>query len=314
MLYLDEDQVRGLLPMSEALRLMREVFADLAAGRASNQPRRRLHLPSGAALHSMAGAWGAYFGTKIYSTHPRHGFHFHFLLYDSASGRALAMMEANWLGQIRTGAASGVATDLLARRDASTVGIVGSGFQARSQLEAIAAVRPIAEARVWSRDEEKRRRFAAESPGGVRVVAAESAEAAVRGAGIVVTATNAKDPVVESAWIADGAHVNAMGSNQARRRELPGELIARASLVAVDSIEQAKIESGDLLMAVPPDEWRPPKFVEIADVAAGRAGRRGEGDVTVFKSNGIGVEDVAAGAFVYEQALARGIGRRLSSE
>jgi alanine dehydrogenase len=315
MLFLTENDVQSLLPMEEALRLVREAFVALSEGRASNQPRRRLALASGAALHSMAGAWGGYFGTKVYSTHPRHGFHFHFMLYEESTGRALAMMEANWLGQIRTGAASGVATDLLARPEASTLGIIGSGFQARSQWEAIAAVRSLSEVRVWSRDAERRRRFAgATERAGVKAIAVETAEQAVRGADIVVTATNAKEPVLASDWIADGAHVVAMGSNQARRRELPAELIERAALVAVDSIEQARVESGDLLMAVPPDRWLPPKFVEIAEVAAGHAGRKGARDVTIFKSLGIGVEDVAAGAFVYEQARARGIGREALTE
>src|ERR1700734_2044896 len=123
MLQITEEQVRKLLPMSDCVRLMREVFKELRAGRALNQPRRRLTLPTGSVLHSMAGAWGKYFGTKIYSAHPTHGAHFFFLLFDAETGRPLAQMEANYLGQIRTGAASGYATDILAAPGAQTLAV-----------------------------------------------------------------------------------------------------------------------------------------------------------------------------------------------
>jgi alanine dehydrogenase len=293
-LTLTEQQVRERLPMREALRLMRETFAALRAGTAINQPRRRLTLPNGSTLHSMAGAWGRYFGTKFYSTHPRHGAQFFFFLFDAETAKPLAQMEANYLGQIRTGAASGYATDLLASAHAATIGVIGSGFQAQSQLEAIREVRKLREVRVWSRNEEKRHRFAEQT--GAKSVA--SAEEAVRGADIVVTATSAKDPVVQADWIADGAHgvhINAMGSNRADRRELPSDLVKRAGLIAVDSIEQSKIESGDLLLA--PVDWNDPRIVELARVDRRPAGT----PITIFKSNGLGVEDVAAAAYVYEQ-------------
>jgi alanine dehydrogenase len=295
MLVIREDQVRKLLPMREAIRLMRETFAALRAGTALNQPRRRLVLPTGSVLHSMAGAFGKYFGTKIYSTNPRYGAHFFFLLFDAETARPLAQMEANYLGQIRTGAASGYATDLLAAPGASTLAIIGSGFQARTQVDAIREVRKLREIRVWSRSEAKRLTFAKET--GARPVA--SAEEAVRGADIVVTATSSKDPVLDAAWISSGTHINAMGSNRAERRELPSDLIARADLIAVDSIEQSKIESGDLLLAPVdwPTEGKPSRIVELAYVDARPPGN----PVTIFKSNGLGTEDVAAAAFVYEQ-------------
>jgi ornithine cyclodeaminase/alanine dehydrogenase-like protein (mu-crystallin family) len=291
MLQITEEQVRKLLPMREAVRLMRESFAALRAGSALSQPRRRLILPSGSTLHSMAGAWGKYFGTKFYSTNPKHGAHFFFFLFDAETGRPLAQFEANMLGQIRTGAASGYATDILAAPDASTLAIIGSGFQAQAQVEAIREVRKITDVRVWSRSEAKRAQFAQQT--GARAM--KTAEEAVRDADIVVTATSSKDPVIDGAWIAPGAHVNAMGSNRADRRELPTELIARADLIAVDSIEQSKIEAGDLLLA--PVDWNDRRIVELAHVD-----RRPSGSpLTIFKSNGLGVEDVAAAAFVYEQ-------------
>jgi ornithine cyclodeaminase/alanine dehydrogenase-like protein (mu-crystallin family) len=291
MFYFTESDVQELLPVSEAIRLMRMAFEAMKNGRAQNQPRRRLILESGSVLHSMAGAVGNYFGTKFYSTNPRYGAHFYFFLYDSKTAQPLAMMEANYLGQIRTGAASGYATDLLANPKAATLAIIGSGFQARTQLDAIRAVRPIQTVRVWSRSEEKRRKFAEECS----VTAANSAEEAVRGADIVVTATNAKDPVLESDWISDGALVNAMGSNVATRRELPADLVKRAALVAVDSLEQARIEAGDLILA---DSWS--NVVELQNLEP----HYDPNHVTIFKSIGLGIEDVAAGAFIYERALA----------
>ncbi len=291
MFYFTEADVRELLPVAECVGVMRRTFEALAQGRAQNQPRRRLILESGSVLHSMAGAFINYFGTKFYSTNPRYGAHFNFMLYDAKTAHQLAFMEANHLGQIRTGAASGYATDLLAHPEASTVGIIGSGFQARTQLEAIRSVRPIQTARVWSRSEEKRRQFAAEC----NAIAVDTAEEAVRGAQIVVTATNAKDPVLEDRWIAPGTMINAMGSNVATRRELPAELVRRASLVAADSIEQARIEAGDLILA---DSWA--NVVELQNVQR----RYDPNQIVIFKSLGLGVEDVAAGAFIYERALA----------
>ena len=291
MFYLTEQDVIELLPMTEAVGVMRRAFEALAQGRAQNQPRRRLILESGSVLHSMAGAFGNYFGTKFYSTNARYGAHFSFMLYDAKTARPLAFIEANHLGQIRTGAASGHATDLLANPEADTLAIIGSGFQARTQLDAMRAVRKIRTVRVWSRNEEKRRKFAEEHG----VTATDTAEECVRGAQIVVTATNSKDPVLEDAWIAPGTMINAMGSNIANRRELPAELVRRADLVAADSIEQAKIEAGDLILA---DSWA--NVVELQNVKQ----HYDPAQITIFKSIGLGVEDVAAGAFLYERALA----------
>ncbi len=291
MLFIPEDQVRELLPMRECIRLMRELFKDLRNGTALNQPRRRLFLPTGSTLHSMAGAYRKYFGTKIYSANPKTGANFFFLLFDAETARPLAQFEANYLGQIRTGAASGYATDVLAAPDASTLAIIGSGFQARAQVEAIREVRPIKEVRVWSRDAAKREEFAKS----IGATAFSSAQEAVRGAQIVTTATSAKDPVLESAWIAAGVHINAMGSNQAQRRELPSDLVGRAQLIAIDSIEQGKSEAGDLLLA--PVDWSDPRILELSKVESRPAGS----PVTIFKSRGLGVEDVAAAGFVYEQ-------------
>ena len=219
------------------------------------------------------------------------------------------MIEANHLGQIRTGAASGYATSFSRGPDSRTLGVIGSGFQARTQLEAIRAAMPgIDRVRVWSRSAEKREAFARECG----VEAAATAEEAVRGADIVVTATNSGEPVIESGWVAPGTHINAMGSNQARRRELPAELVRRADLIVADSIEQSRMESGDLLLAFSSEsDWE--RVVELKDVTAGRSARKRPTDITVFKSNGLAVEDVIAAGWVYERARESGAGRPIYS-
>ncbi len=236
---------------------------------------------------------------------------FHVLIYDAETAEPLALIEANALGQIRTGAASGVATDVLARKDAATVGMIGTGFQAWTQLEAVAAVRNIGVARVWSRSEEKRVRFAHAAMGsfGIEVIAAKSAEAAVQGADIVITATYAKEPVIEDGWVSTDAHVNASGSNQASRREIPETLVRRAALIAVDSLEQARSEAGDLLLAVPESDWPSLPIKEMKDLMDGCFKR--PAGVTLFESLGLAVQDIAVAARVYEKAMAAGVGSRI---
>ena len=300
MLYLTESEVQQLLPMKEAIRMMRLAFEALRGGEAQNQARRRLVLKTNSVLHALAGSWQNYFGTKFYSTNPRYGAHFLFALYDVETAKPLALMEANHLGQIRTGAASGYATDLMAAPDASVLGVIGSGFQARTQVEAIRAVRPIAQVRVWSRNADRVRAFAEE----MNALPAATAEEAIRGAQIVATATNSRDPVLSADWVTPGTHINAMGSNIASRRELPAELVQSAKVVAVDALDQAKIEAGDLILA---DSWK--NVIELKDVTR----RYDPTAITVFKSIGLGLEDVAAGAFVYEEALRLHMGRPLYS-
>jgi alanine dehydrogenase len=301
LLYLTEADILELLPMSDCLTLMRTAFERLASGEAINQPRRRLTLPTKSTLHYMVGSDGTYFGAKVYSTNPGHKPHFLFLLYRAADAELLAVIEANHLGQIRTGAASGYATQVLARPDSRTLGVIGSGFQARTQVEAIRAAMPrVDRIRAWSRSPEKREKFARECG----VEAAETAEEAVRGADIVATATNSGEPVIDSAWIAAGTHINAMGSNQARRRELPADLVHRADLIVTDSVEQSRMESGDLLLAFSSEsDWD--RVVELKDVTAGRFKRNRPAEITLFKSNGLAVEDVIAAGWVYERAQHR---------
>jgi len=291
MQHFTEDQILKLLPMPACIDQMRLAFEELRAGNPVNQPRRRMILKTGSVLHQMAGSYRGYFATKIYSSNLKHGgLHQMFvILYDAETGKPLAFMEANNLSLIRTGAATGYAADLLADPKADVLAVIGSGYQARTQVDAIRAVRPIREVRVWSRKPENARKFA-EAIGGR---ATDSAESAVRGAPIVVTITTAKDPVLEASWVEPGAFVAAAGSNAPARRELPADLLTRAGLVAVDNLEQAKIEAGDLII---PNHWD--GVVELKDVTREFV----PGRITVFKSIGLGVEDAAAAAYVYEHS------------
>ena len=299
MLQITEQQVLAKLTMAKAVELVEISFRQLADGTAVNHPRRRVILATGSILHYMAAGNGQYFGTKVYSSNPKTGAHFTFLLYRSADGLPIAQIEANHLGQIRTGAASGVATKFLAREDASTLGIIGTGFQAETQIEAMSAVRKLTEVRVWSRKQERREAFAAKCAArfGLNVRAVETAREAVEGADIVVTATSSKEPVLESAWISPGTHVNAMGSNWLIKRELPTDLVLDCgALVTVDSVEDALLESGDLvtpmkergLTAVPTINFSP-------DVK-----RESASQITMFKSNGLAIQDVVAAGYLYE--------------
>jgi len=269
-------------------------------------------LPTGSVLHYMAAGTPEYFGLKAYSANAKTGAHFEVLLYRSGDGLPLATLEANHLGQIRTGAASGVATRYMAREDASVAAIIGSGFQARTQIEAVANVRKLSEVRVWSRKRDRREEFARDCAErlNLNVKATETARECVEGADIVVTATSSKEPVFESAWIAPGTHVNATGSNWAERRELPAELVLeRAAVVAVDSVEVAKLESGDLLIPLRAHSSVSFPGVELSEIVAGkRPGRTSAGQITVFKSNGLAVEDIAVAGYLYEEALRRGLG------
>lgn len=293
MKFFTENDVVHALPMPVAIECLRRAFVDFAHAEAQNQPRRRLILPTGSTLHSMAASYGRYFGTKIYSTNVKHGANFTFLLYDAATAQPLAQFEANHLGQIRTGAASGLAVDLLAPDRPLSVGIIGSGFQAQTQLEALRAVRKLREVRVWSRDATKRARFAA----AMDVQAVDSAAKVCDGADVVVTATYSKDPVLPTAAVGPQTLIIAMGGNMAHRSEVPAELVRQARIV-VDDVEQCRIEAGELLLAS--IDWT---IVETLGAIAARNTKAGEDRrLTLFKSVGIALEDVAVAAHIYESS------------
>ena len=216
-------------------------------------------------------------GLKIY-TSSREGLRFLMTLFSAESGDLLALIEADFIGQMRTGAASGVATRLLAREDARTLGMVGTGLQARTQLQAIAQVRKVAEVRAFSRAAEKREKFAGEMTQALKipVSAAESAEAAVRDADIVVTSTTSTSPVIEGAWLQPGVHINAIGANFPQKRELDAQAVERCDVIVVDSREQSKMEAGDLIQVFGEDAERWSSVRELADIVGGKVVGRAE--------------------------------------
>ncbi len=313
-LLLTEDEVKELLPMERALECVEASFVAQHRGRGINRSRERIFLPR-ASLHYMAAALldEELVGMKIY-TITGGAWRFVVLLFNAESGELLALVEADQLGRIRTGAASGIATKTLARADASRVGLMGTGRQARTQLEAIALVRKLAAVRVFSRDERRRRDFCREMGERFRleVVPVENAEAAARFGDIVITATTSGEPVVRGEWLRLGAHLNVIGANQPNRREVDDSTLARASVIAVDSLEQAKEEAGDLILGLSNLGRGWDSVAELHEFVGGsRRGRESGEEITLFKSCGIALWDVAAAGYVYRQALARSKGREL---
>jgi ornithine cyclodeaminase/alanine dehydrogenase-like protein (mu-crystallin family) len=283
-------------------------------GKVDLRPRQRVRVP-GAGLNVMAAAWPdrGYFGFKFYSYSAK-GIRFWVHLFDARSGNLVATMQANRLGQRRTGAASGIATKHLARRDASTVGIFGTGWQAESQLEATCAVRNVRKIRCTSRTATSRAAFAEKMTKilGVDVEPADSGPAVARDADIVITSTTSSEPVLQGDWLARGSHVNAMGANRPDAREIDDATIRRSNVVAVDSIEQGKLEAGDLIIPVSRSLLRWEWIHELAEIVTGRfGGRQATEDITLFKSLGVAIEDVAVAAFVYEKSRKTGVGKEI---
>ncbi|MCH7608172.1 MAG: ornithine cyclodeaminase family protein [Chloroflexi bacterium] len=316
MLIVSDEEVRELLPMSAALDALERIFKEAAAGTVSNMSRYRVPLTRGS--HQVMAASSAELGLtglKTYVSSGGGGSQMVVLLYSIETAQPVAFIAANSLGAIRTGAASGIATRYMARADASSAGVIGSGSQARTQLAAVCAVRPIERALVYSRTPAHRESFAKEMSRelGVAVEAVDSAEAAVAEADVVCVITNAREPVVDGNAFRDGTHVNAAGSNSWMRRELDEAAVRRAELVVVDDLADAKIECGDLIWAAERRAFRWERAVELRDVVGGRvAGRPSAEALTLFESQGLALEDVAAGAHVYHQAIERGMGREVA--
>ena len=238
-------------------------------------------------------------------------------LFSLEESRLLALIEASTLGAIRTGAASGVATKYLARPDAATVGIIGTGRQAKTQLLAMAAVRSLQSVRVFGRDEERRTAFAGEMAEvlSCTVQATDSAEACVRDADIVIAATKASDPVVFGDWLSPGTHVNAIGANGYARRELDDVAVLRASLVATDQRDQARTEARELIDLAEAGKLDWANVVELGALVQGEiAGRAQDSDITLFKSLGIALEDIAFAKLIYDRAVAAGAGTKIQTD
>lgn len=314
-LLLTEADVRSLLTMPIALDAVEESLRQQGNSQAVLHPRRRIRLPDNALLNYMAAGdpVRGYIGMKLYTV-VRGVARFVVPLFRSTTGEMAALIEADALGQIRTGAASGVATKYLANKGATTACVIGTGYQARTQLEAVAAVRKLTRVRAFGRDRQRRETFCREMSEkiGVRVEPATSGEEAVKGAEIIITATSALKVVLERAWLAPGMHINAMGANWAQKRELDAAAVSRAATIVVDSVEQAKMEAGDLIQAFGEDQSRWDMVRELSEIVAGKiSGRASPDQITLFKSNGIATWDLAAAVRVYEIAVAKGLGQTI---
>ncbi len=326
MLVLREDEVKTLLSMHELIALMVDALRAYSSGAVLQPVRLALGIePQGGYLGLMPahikgdGEKGDRLGAKavtFYTQNADRGLPTHMaliLLWDPATGAPLALMDGRLITEMRTAATSAAATTVLARADAAVLALLGAGVQARSHLDALRIVRPLREVRVWSRTAERREAFAqAMRHPGLPVVVYATAAEAVRGADLIVTATSSPLPVLEGRWISPGTHINAVGAPRSDWRELDSAAVAMARLF-VDSRAGAMAESGDVLLPVQEKTITSAHILgEIGEVLAGRVpGRTRPEEVTLFKSLGMAVEDVAAAHFVYERAREKGIGRQV---
>jgi ornithine cyclodeaminase/alanine dehydrogenase-like protein (mu-crystallin family) len=310
-LLLRESDVETLQTMPMTLDLIERVHREYSTGQAIDVPRERTRLPK-SALHILQGAVpsAGVFGYKAYTSN-KEGIRFLVYVFSAERGNLEAIVEANRLGMMRTGAAGGVAAKWLARKDAKVVGLFGSGWQARGQLEALANVRKLERVKVYSRTAEKVKKFC-ERMGpqlALEVVPAASPEDAVRASDIVVTITTSATPVFDGEWLAEGTHVNAAGSNSLLRQEIDETTVRRSDVVVVDSRPSAQKEAGDLLPALEKGRLHVGALTELGEVIAGtRAGRTTSGQITLFESQGMAMQDLIIAAELMKLARSRGMG------
>lgn len=313
-LFLNEADVRELLDMEMAIDVIEQAFQNLATGRASNEPRQRAKAP-GIVLHTMS-ATAEYLGLvgwKSYTT-TKDGAKFLVGISRQSDGELLALIEANFLGQLRTGATSGVATSYMARPESKVVGMFGSGQQARTQLKAVCTVCNIEVVEIYSRNEERRHTFAEEMSEycNTRVIAVHSPDEAAAEKDIVICASSSRAPLFDGRVLDEGTHINAVGSNFLEKTELDLTTVQRSDIIVCDSIVQCRLEAGDFVAALDSGmtDWN--LMDELADVVTGRTpGRAAVDQITLFKSVGLALEDVALAGKLLELATKEGFGTRL---
>lgn len=313
-LFLREEDVARLLSPRDAIDALAGAFRQWAAGQADNSPRQRVRAP-GLVLHTMgaAAAHLGYAGWKCYTT-TRAGGKFLVGLARQDSGDLVALIEADRLGQLRTGAATAVAVDAMAPAEVSSLGLFGTGFQARGQLRAVAQVRHIERAVVYSRSAERRNEFAQEMGRELEleVVAVGSPSAAAAELPLVITATTSSAPVFAGSDLADGALVCAVGSNWWQKAEIDATCIERAQVVVCDSIAACRLEAGEFREPLAQGSFTWEQASELSQVVAGQVPGRATGPgISIFKSVGLALEDVAVAAVVYDRARAEGLGTKL---
>ena len=318
-LLIDESCIKALVTMDDALVAVEEVFRAQGTGEAggvTNVPRIRVPVKGGIVRITAAVlSYRGYYGVKISSTavFGRDAGRM-FCLYREDTGALVAIVQVFAMGALRTGAASGVATKYLANEDAGALAVLGSGRQARTQVEAVCKVRPIHTVRVFSPNKAHRQAFCSDMTtlNRLKYESVDSAEAAVRSADVIVSATTSETPVVLGQWLKPGVHINAIGANYEHRRELDRDAVVAAKFICADDPEQVRYESSDLAEPVKAGLVQWDDVHPLAQVVAGHVkGRIAREDITIFKSLGVAMEDVALAARVFEKALARGVGREV---
>lgn len=313
-LFLTENDVKQVLTAPMALEAVESAHRDLATGQAQDTPRARTRLPQ-TVLHILQGALPAQgvIGYKAYTTN-RSGNRFLVHMFDAASGRQQAVIEADYMGMIRTGAVSGLAARCLARPDAKVAGVFGAGWQAEGHVRAICTALPLERVKVFSRNAERLQAFCRRlsEMTGVPVVPAASAEEAVRGSALIGTVTTASQPLFDAEWMEPGTHINAAGSNALIRQELSEATLRRCELIAVDAVPTALAEAGDLLPLLEKGRLHARQLVELGDILAGmQPGRTSADQITVFESQGMAIQDLAVGLRVVAAARECGLGVEL---
>jgi alanine dehydrogenase len=308
-LILREADVQELIEIDDVIAAVGASMKELGDGVAQNEPRRRAFAPGGL-LNVMFASYpgGRCTGLKAYTVAEGRA-RFLVVLF-GLDGSLEALIEADFMGAYRTGAATAVAAKALARPGPATVALIGTGWQASTQALAVSRVVEITELRVFSRNAERRDSFAVaqEDQLGVSTVPARTAELAVRGADIVITATTSSSPVIEAGWVEPHALVVAMGSNFRNRAEVPVDLVERAETVVVDQLAAAQLESGDLFAALEAGKFDWSRAVELGAVVSGKWERPPAGGITLFESHGLALWDLAAGSLVLAAARERGLG------
>jgi len=313
-LFLGEKEIEQILSMRDAVKILEETFRQQGHGNAINHPRLRIRTEK-SMLHYLAGAVPhmKVMGYKAYTSY-KGGVKFRVFLHSIETGELLSIMDGNFMGMIRTGAATGVATKLMSRVNSDVVGIFGTGWQARGQLMGVASVRKVKAIKAYSRNAEMRNLFCNEMEKLLQIetIPIEKPEDVLSGADIIITSTTSVEPVFKGEWLEDGVHINATGGNFLFKREIDEVTVKRSNIIIVESLEQSKIEVGEFLPLIEKGRLQWNGIHELGEVVSGKIkGRARDGDITLFKSIGIAIEDIAVAAHIYELAKAKGIGQKL---
>lgn len=313
-LYLNEDEVKQLIGMRESIDVLRDTFNQQGLNNVINNPRQRVRTGK-SMLHYLAGALPhlGVMGYKAY-TSSREGLKFRVFLHNIDDGSLLSVMDGNYMGMIRTGAVTGLATSYMSREDSTVLGVFGTGFQAEGQINAVCEVRNIGKIKIYGRNEERKNSFCNNMADQLSadVIPVNDPDEVVEGSDIIVTATTSSSPVFEGKLLRDGTHINAIGGNFLFKREIDEKTVNASRIIAVESVEQCKIESGELVASAEKGKIFWDQIIELGDIVSGSInGRYDENDITLFKSVGIAIEDICIAKCLYDKALEKNTGKEI---